>query len=140
MKQAVRVIVANIVVFGFLIFAVDAALILRHQINKKLATGPDQRADLVNYADDPQARHHFAEILALPSSYESFVGWRRLPFQGQTVAIDENGLRQTSIRSTVMAHRPPSPSLAARRCGAPGWTINTPYLRYSWPPAPDSTR
>lgn len=96
MKQAVPVVLANIVILGFLIFAVDAALILRHQINKKLATGPDRRADLVNYADESQARQHFAELLALPSSYESFVGWRRLPFRGQTITIDENGLRQTA--------------------------------------------
>jgi hypothetical protein len=96
MRQAGAVILINVVVFGFLIFAVDVALVLRHQIGQELAKTPDVRADLINYPDRTRAHLHFDEFRDLKSSYASFVGWRRQPFHGQTIVVGENGLRHTA--------------------------------------------
>jgi hypothetical protein len=57
--------------------------------------------------DSPQTRYpnmaalawaptHFGELDRLAMRYHSFVGWRRKPFQGETITIDERGIRQST--------------------------------------------
>jgi hypothetical protein len=55
----------------------------------------DKRAALPNYREFDWAKTHFREFAELSTEYESFYGWRRLPYQGQTINIDENGIRRT---------------------------------------------
>ncbi|NRG18321.1 hypothetical protein HPQ64_11535 [Rhizobiales bacterium] len=49
-----------------------------------------------NYEGVDWARKHFEEYDNLTKGYfASFVGWRRPPYSGETINIDENGLRRT---------------------------------------------
>jgi hypothetical protein len=55
----------------------------------------DKRARLPNYRDFPWAETHFREFAELTTSHQSFYGWRRLPYHGTTIEIDQDGLRRT---------------------------------------------
>ncbi len=48
------------------------------------------------YAEQPWARQHWQEHeIAATKSYRPYVGWRRPPFSGQTIQVDEDGIRRT---------------------------------------------
>ena len=55
----------------------------------------DPRAHLPNYQDVDWADTHFREFAELVTVHHSYVGWRRLPYRGETITIDENGVRRT---------------------------------------------
>ena len=72
-----------------------AALVLQagHMLDR--APAVDARAALPNYRDIDWAETHFREFLELETAHHSYVGWRRLPYQGETINIDEKGTRRT---------------------------------------------
>jgi lysophospholipase L1-like esterase len=74
-----------------------AALVLQagHMVDH--APGFDSRAALPNYRDIDWADTHFREFLELEIAHHSYVGWRRLPYRGETINIDENGTRRTYV-------------------------------------------
>ena len=43
---------------------------------------------LPNYTDKQYARTIFRELRSLPTRYEPFVGWTRLPFEGETTTVN----------------------------------------------------
>ena len=55
----------------------------------------DSRASLPNYQDVDWANTHFREFAELVTVHHSYVGWRRLPFWGETIEIDDDGIRRT---------------------------------------------
>lgn len=55
----------------------------------------DPRARLPNYEGVDWAPTHFREFVELQTVHHSYVGWRRLPYRGATITIDENGVRST---------------------------------------------
>jgi len=50
---------------------------------------------LPNYRNIEWAHKHFEEFAQLQSEYVSYIDWRRLPYQGETINIDEQGIRFT---------------------------------------------
>lgn len=50
---------------------------------------------LPNYKNMGWARTHFKEYFELKSEFRSYIGWRSLPYKGQTINIDEKGIRIT---------------------------------------------
>jgi hypothetical protein len=50
---------------------------------------------LPNYKNIDWAHKHFKEIDELTSEYRSYIGWRKLPYKGETINIDEQGIRIT---------------------------------------------
>lgn len=68
----------------------------------------DSRAQLAVYADVPWADQHFREFRAQETGYADFIGWRRKPFNGQTITVNENGYRiapgQSEDPSTAPIH------------------------------------
>ena len=48
----------------------------------------DQRGALPNYAGQPWAAVHFAEMQAQKTDFMAYLGWRRRPFQGQTITVE----------------------------------------------------
>jgi lysophospholipase L1-like esterase len=72
-----------------------AALHLKNTISSKPSTVTDRRSSLPNYQGVAWASTHFREFAVLPMVYHSYDGWRRLPYRGQTINIDENGIRRT---------------------------------------------
>ncbi len=55
--------------------------------------GVDARSQLPNYADKAQARRMYDEYRQLRSRYEPFIGWTRLPWNGEFTNIDSEGDR-----------------------------------------------
>jgi hypothetical protein len=55
----------------------------------------DSRASLPNYRGIEWANTHFREFWELVPAHRSYVGWRRLPYRGETIEIDDNGIRKT---------------------------------------------
>jgi hypothetical protein len=55
-----------------------------------------ETALLPNYAGQEWAKKHFAELRDIQTQYVSFLGWRHLPYAGETVTIE----RPLNIRKT----------------------------------------
>ena len=55
----------------------------------------DARAGLPNYHDVDWAETHFREFAELVPVHHSYVGWRRLSYRGETIEIDDDGIRRT---------------------------------------------
>ena len=62
----------------------------------------DKRGTLANYAGQPWAAVHFAEMQAQKTDFIAYLGWRRRPFQGQTITVEEGmHIRRTPVTRTV---------------------------------------
>ncbi|MCK9613858.1 MAG: hypothetical protein M0R16_13355 [Bacteroidales bacterium] len=96
-KKLFKLIAINIVVFIGLLITVNLLVILIFQghkiINKEIA---DTRGNLPNYKNIDWAHKHFKEFKELPTEYRSYIGWRRLSYKGETININEQGIRNTS--------------------------------------------
>lgn len=66
----------------------------------------DQRAILPHYKDHPWAKKHFDELNEINAEYQSYIGWRRKNFKGQTIQIDSIGIRKT-IQSAELSDSMP---------------------------------
>lgn len=99
----------NILVFLIILVFLDIAAILVYKTERLLdraAADVDPRARLPNYRDLPWAPIHFAEFDALRAEYRSYVGWRRQPFEGQTIQVDQRGIRVTPQHPSTSAAAP----------------------------------
>jgi hypothetical protein len=74
------------------------ALQIEHAIDP---TPSDSRAALPNYRGVDWAKAHFREFVQLEEVHHSYVGWRRLPYRGETINIDQNGVRRTYVDPEV---------------------------------------
>src|SRR5918995_757257 len=52
----------------------------------------DRRANLPNYQEADWAKTHFREFAELVTVHHSYVGWRRLPYRGETIEIGDDGI------------------------------------------------
>lgn len=96
-----KIVIINILVFLGLVIIADLTVISIHQLtssglfshvrNKK----EDYRWPLPNYKNIAWARKHFQEYHELEYHYVSYIGWRGLPYKGQTININEQGIRNT---------------------------------------------
>jgi hypothetical protein len=101
-NKLLKIITVNILVFlGTLIF-INLAVISIYQIsNLNIFPDYDKRKGtrLPNYKNVDWARVHFKELYeidhGLHREYISYIGWRGMPYNGQTVNIDEKGIRFT---------------------------------------------
>jgi hypothetical protein len=88
----------------------------------------DSRASLPNYQDVDWANAHFREFAELVTVHHSYVGWRRLPFWGETIEIDDDGVRRTYADPAAK----PTETIAfsaVRRCGARAPTTSARFPR-----------
>lgn len=91
-----RTLLINLAVFLLML----AALVLlpplgfdAYQALRQTWGAGDARAGLPNYRGVDWAAQHFREFARLSTSYFDFIGWRRAPFSGATVNVDEQGYR-----------------------------------------------
>jgi len=103
-----RTFLLNILVFTCisiaLYFSIPIAYFITNSLRFSLASSvlsSDNRADLPNYERLPWAKKHFQEFNALQTDYYSYVGWRRRPFAGETINIEnERRIRHTPQTAT----------------------------------------
>ncbi|MFA5876401.1 MAG: hypothetical protein WC901_06965 [Candidatus Margulisiibacteriota bacterium] len=101
--KILKIIAINIVVLIGLLIALNLSAIIIFHGYKKInpisnasgKTSSDIRAGLPNYKNIDWAKKHFEEFGELPAEYRSYIGWRRLPYEGETISIDEQGIRNT---------------------------------------------
>jgi hypothetical protein len=98
-RPALRRIGRTLVLVACLGFAANvlAAVIVQLEHALGVATASDTRAGLPNYQGIDWADTHFREFLKLEEVHHSYVGWRRLPYQGATINIDQDGMRRTYV-------------------------------------------
>ena len=108
MNKVVKIILGNIVVLGFLVFLVNVMAIASARVYYLWLNPVKHFADshlLPNYEGAEWAQKHFMEFNELEGEYMSFYGWRRPAYTGETINIDERGLRRTYRDQTVMPER-----------------------------------
>jgi hypothetical protein len=93
---ACLVLIVNLLALG---------VILAEQTLAAASDKVDKRAALPNYQDLPWAETHFREFAELETEHHSFYGWRRRPFVGETVNVDQDGLRRTWRNPAVVPDR-----------------------------------
>ena len=65
-----------------------------------------EKALLPNYQNIDWAEQHFIEYENVEHEYKSFVGWRALSYKGETINIDERGIRNTPQTDSVAENVP----------------------------------
>lgn len=99
--KLLKIIAVNILVFLGLLIIADLAVISIHKLNhsglfyRLFKKNNDFRCNLPNYKNIEWACRHFQEYHELQHEYVSYIGWRGLPYKGQTINIDEQGIRNT---------------------------------------------
>jgi hypothetical protein len=95
MKKILKLVLINIAVLLTILILLNISAVIIYKSYKFLRPLNDHRSSLPNYADISWAPVHFKEFNNLPAEYRSYTGWRRLPFKGETINIDKNGVRST---------------------------------------------
>lgn len=96
MGRVVRLIAGNVLVFLLLVLVANGIAAGAYDLSdwwSDRKEKADERVDLPNYVDKERARKVFAETRQLGTRYVPFVEWKRKPFRGETVNIDEEGDR-----------------------------------------------
>jgi len=106
-RAVLRRVTWSLVLVACLGFAANviAAAVLQLEHALGAATSSDFRAGLPNYRGVDWAGTHFREFLELQEAHHSYVGWRRLPYRGETINIDENGTRRTYLHPATTPTR-----------------------------------
>ena len=107
MKKVVTLIVGNFVILGFLVFLMNVLAIAAVQVYNW--TKPLQYAEshlFPNYQGAEWARKHFVEYYDLKEAdYTAYYGWRRPAYAGETINLDERGMRRTYRDASVAPER-----------------------------------
>lgn len=93
-----KTLFVNIAIFCILWVFIHLAMIVTVQVGN-LLPHRDATASLPNYKGYDWIGKHIAEFRKQRYEYWSFVGWRRYPYKGETINVDENGLRRTVDRT-----------------------------------------
>lgn len=88
--KLLKTISINLITFAVLLVIVNwASGVYVRKTERKV-----NREDLPNYHDDREhARQVFRDYYSVKHQYEPFVGWKSLPYRGQTVTISVDGER-----------------------------------------------
>ena len=108
MKRVVALVFGNLVVLGFLLFLMNVMALASVRVYYEWFDPLQHFADaylLPNYEGAEWARKHFLEFNDLEADYVSYYGWRRSPYSGETIHVDERGLRQTYRDQTITPDR-----------------------------------
>lgn len=99
-KKILKLIMINIIVLlGLLMFLNFSVIVLYqgYQVYKNAFSSNNNYnpVALPNYETIDWAHKHFQELDALKSEYRSYIGWRMLAYQGETININKQGIRIT---------------------------------------------
>ncbi|HEY0653842.1 MAG TPA: SGNH/GDSL hydrolase family protein [Chryseosolibacter sp.] len=96
-KRLFKLIAINAVTFLVLLAVVNWACGLYLKRGAKV-----KREELPNYSDDfAHAKKVFHDYNSVQHQYEPFVGWKTLPYKGETLIIGSDGTRQVPTASTA---------------------------------------
>ena len=89
-----KIFMINTAVFCTLWVFIHISLIAGDQILDAMDSG-GSKSTLPNYQGHDWAAKHFTEFSDQNYQYRSFLGWRRYPYSGETINIDDRGVRRT---------------------------------------------
>jgi hypothetical protein len=95
MKRITQILFVNLLTLFALLGGVLVIGAIFQDVNRQISWTTDERGLLDVYRNTPWAAEHFEEFRALKSIYQDFIGWRRQPFSGKTITIDQEGYRIT---------------------------------------------
>ena len=78
---------------GFLLLGLPAII---STVQWLLPEPVDPRGELAIYDEMGWSSTHYKEFNSLETQYRDFIGWRRAPFVGETIRIDDRGVRRTT--------------------------------------------
>jgi hypothetical protein len=91
-------------IIGVITFFVPAVVDIAHMLKRKQSTTfIDLRASLPIYSNQVWAQQHFREFQELKTLYYDFIGWRRLPYRGHTITVDDEGYRRHDLETSFQA-------------------------------------
>jgi hypothetical protein len=94
-KRILKLIAINAVIFLVLLAAVNWACGLYLKSGAKV-----KREELPNYSNDfAYAKKVFHDYNSVQHQYEPFVGWKTLPYRGETTIISSEGTREVPMSS-----------------------------------------
>ena len=94
--KAIRLVAGNLAVLLLIVMTLNllAAVILEVQYAfRSTFFVTDERANLPNYTDKARSKQIFHEFLDMRTQYVPYVVWSRLPYQGETTTVNEEGDR-----------------------------------------------
>jgi hypothetical protein len=95
-RRAIKTLFINVAAFLCILSLANIFAVTALTLYNRLETKPHDKSHLLpNYANAGWAKKHFEEYNEQKVTYESYYEWRRLPFKGETINIDENGFRKT---------------------------------------------
>ena len=98
-NRYLKLIVINIFIFIGLLYVLNLSVLLIYHGNQsiKLLTGDinNEIASLPNYKHIAWAKRYWQEDNELKTEYKSYIEWRRLPYKGETININGQGIRNT---------------------------------------------
>lgn len=116
LKGTLKILAVNVLVLLALLFILNLSAVLIYNIYQVYQaieayftennTSIHQEALLPNYKNIDWAKQHFIEFYDTKMEYKSFVGWRTIPYNGQTININESGIRNTPQTKLVVENAP----------------------------------
>jgi len=98
LKKYLKLIAVNLLILFVLLIIANLLAIIVYQSNDALKankSGFDPRAELPNYKSIDWSEQHFKELSEVRAEYQSYIGWRMLPYAGKTITVSKEGLRIT---------------------------------------------
>jgi hypothetical protein len=107
MKNIAKVIGVNVLVLIVFLQVINLSSVVIYQAYRMYRTqdssgdssrdsSRDPRGLLPYYRNIKWAQKHFEENREVFAEYKSYIGWRKLPYKGETINIDERGIRMTT--------------------------------------------
>ena len=92
-----RILIKNILNTLLFLFVINFTIVFSYSLYKSFRS--DNRYDSVSrlevYLPHTWSLDYYKEFIQLKTTYTSYLGYRRLPFKGSTINIDEKGIRNT---------------------------------------------
>ena len=99
--RAIAILTLNMVLFLVTLDLAATAAVKLHGFVSRPASEPligegNPRETVSYYSSQPWARRYWQEFrLSRKQRYYPYVGWRRAPFEGETINVGRNGIRET---------------------------------------------
>ena len=95
----IKILIKNILNILLLLFVLNLTIVFSYSIIyiplKNLNVSDPPRSQLDVYLPHSWALNHFKEFSEMETTYTSYLGYKRKPFKGSTINIDEKGVRNT---------------------------------------------
>ena len=97
-----KTLLINFAILAVLVAAPGTSIVTYRYVKQTISgsTEPvDHRVGYPTFPDKANTRHHFSELKKLVYRYKSFIGWRPMPFSGESITINSDSHRASTNQS-----------------------------------------